>query len=100
MNRLQFLLIKLAEENNEVAQMALKTAQFGAHEIRPNQPLTNFQRTHLELDDLMAIIEMLNEECGFAYTPNRKNIEDKKELVNHYARLSEQLGMVNFQQNN
>lgn len=51
MDKLQYLLTKLAEEGSEVAQIALKTQQFGPHEVMPGQPLSNFQRCHHEIDE-------------------------------------------------
>lgn len=95
MNRLQFLLVKLAEEGSEIAQISLKTTQFGAHEKCPDQPFSNFERVHQEIDDLLAIVEMLNDECGFNFASNRDRIEAKKIKVNRYAAYSEKLGMVN-----
>lgn len=94
MNRLQLLLNKLAEEGTEVAQIALKTAQFGLTEMCQGQHLTNAERTHQEIDDFFAAVEMLNEEYGFGYTPNRERIEAKKAKVNKFAAYSESLGMV------
>lgn len=94
MNQLQHLLIKLAEEGSEVAQIALKTSQFGPDEIMPGQPLSNFQRCHQELDDLMAIVEMLNDQHQFGYTPNRERIEAKFTKVNTYLGYSIHLGLV------
>ena len=94
MTRLQFLLAKLAEEATEVAQIALKTQQFGAQEKCLGQPLTNFERTHCELNDFMAIVEMLNEECGFGYVRNLEAIQEKKLKVNTYADYSASLGLV------
>lgn len=95
MNQLQHYLTKLAEEGAEVAQIALKTQQFGPEEVMPGQPLNNFQRCHLELDDLQAMIEELNDKFGFGYQPNRSRIETKKAKVRKYLGLSIQLGMVN-----
>lgn len=94
MTRAQLLLGKLAEEGVEVAQIALKTQQFGMCEVRVGQSLTNAQRIHLELDDLMAQIEMLNDECALGYLPNRERIEAKKNKVNQFADLSASLGQV------
>jgi len=62
----------------EVGQISLKTQQFGLSEMCPDQPYTNAERMHHELDDLMAAIEMLNEEFHFGYVPNRDRIEAKK----------------------
>lgn len=94
MNRLQLLLAKLSEEGSEIAQIALKTQQFGLNEKCPGQPYTNAERVHQEIDDLMAAVEMLNEEFGFGYSPNRERIEAKKIKVNQFAEYSKTLGLV------
>jgi len=94
MNREQYLLCVAGEEANEVGQMACKNQRFGLHEVFPGQPLTNAQRMHLEIDDLMALVEMLNEEYGFGYAPNRQHIEAKKAKVNRYGDYSASLGLV------
>ena len=93
MNLQQYLLGKLAEEGAEVGQIALKTQQFGFHEYCPGQPFTNTERTHQEIDDLMAIVEMLND-IGFGYVSSRDRIEAKKEKVVKYLTYSVELGMV------
>lgn len=94
MNRCQYLLGKLAEECAEVSQMAMKSQQFGLPEIYHVQSLTNAERTHHELDDVMAIIEMLNEEFNFGYLPNSIRIERKKDKVNRYAEYSKSQGLL------
>lgn len=94
MNRLQLLLGKLAEEGAEVAQIALKTQQFGLDEVCPGQSYTNAQRAHQEIDDLMAAVEMLNDEYGFGYEPSRARIEAKKAKVNRFADYAVELGQV------
>lgn len=93
MNLQQHLLTKLAEECTEVGQIALKTQQFGFDESRQGQPYTNAERTHQEIDDLMAIVEMLND-VGFGYEPSRERIEAKKNKVVHFLKYSVELGMV------
>lgn len=95
MNRREYLMQKLGQEACEVAQMTSKNNEFGMFEVFPDQPLTNAERLHLELDDLMAMIEMLNDECELAYTPNRENIEAKKRKVNKYYAYSDSLGLIN-----
>lgn len=94
MTRLQLLLGKLAEEGCEVSQIALKTQHFGLHEVRPDQEFTNAERTHQEIDDFMAVVEMLNEEYGFGYVPSRERIAAKKAKVNQFAEKSVELGEV------
>jgi len=94
MNQLQFYLTKLAEESSEVAQIALKTQQFGPGEVMPGQSLNNFERCHLELNDLWAMVEELNDKFDFGYVPNREQIETKKAKVRKYLGYSIHLGMV------
>lgn len=94
MDALQYYLTKLAEEAAEVGQIALKAQQFGPQEVMPGQPLNNFERCHLELDDLHAMVEELNEKFGFGYTPNRERIEAKKQKVEKFLGYSTRLGMV------
>jgi hypothetical protein len=92
----QFLLIKLAEECQEVAQRALKMAQFGSDEVQKGQDQTNAERLYGELDDLNGITLLLDEETtGFTYTPSLVAIEAKAEKVAKYRALSEKLGRVN-----
>lgn len=55
----QFLLTKLAEECNEVAQRALKQQQFGSEEHEPGDSQNNAQRTLYELNDLLAVVDLL-----------------------------------------
>lgn len=94
MNRLQYLLNKLAEEAAEVGQIALKTSQFGMDECLANQPYDNRARIHQELDDLMAIVELLNNEFNFEYVGNIARRKVKKDKVEHYYQYSVQLGLV------
>lgn len=94
MNRLQFLLTKLAEEASEIAQIALKTQQFGLHEMCPGLDETNAQRTHKEIDDLLSIVYMLNGEFDFGYVKDTQAILRKQEKVNKYYGYSQSLGMA------
>lgn len=94
MNRLQYLLTKLAEESSEVAQIALKTQQFGLEEQHPKLEFTNRQRIHQELDDLFAIVDMLNSEFFFEYLPNLEALDKKIMKVNKYYEYSKNLGLV------
>lgn len=94
MTRLQYLLTKLAEECSEVAQMALKSQQFGLEEKRAGQDLTNKERLHEELNDLNGIVRMLNREFGFGFVPSGIAATAKCEKVNKYYALSKKLGQV------
>ena len=88
MNKLQFLLGKLAEEAAEVSQIALKTQQLdldGEHLVLNE---TEAQPIHNELNDLMAIVEMLNDECELDYIPEEGTIRSTKARVRRYAESS------------
>lgn len=84
LSNLQYLLTKLAEECGEVSYIALEAKQFGLREVMPGQPLTNFQRSHFALDDLAAVVEMLNAKHAFGYVPNRERIGAKKVKIAKY----------------
>lgn len=60
----------------------------------PGQPLNNFERCHQELDDMWAMVEMLNDQYGFNYTPSRDRIDAKKVKVRKYLGYSIHLGPV------
>lgn len=94
MNRKELLLIQLAEEASEVAQMASKMLRFGTEEIYPEQPLTNAERTHIELDDMYGIVRMLNQEFNFNYLFSEDNVQKKINKVNKYAMYSVELGLL------
>ncbi|RIJ79251.1 hypothetical protein D1871_00065 [Nakamurella silvestris] len=90
----QFLLMKLAEEASEIAQIALKTAQFGMTEKHPDLSLNNKERIHLELNDLNAIVDELNSWTNFEYKPNYEAKINKIEKLNTFLGYSIQLGKV------
>ncbi len=94
MNRLQLLLTKLAEEGSEISQIALKTTQFGLFEKHPDLPNNNLERCHQELNDLLAIVEMLNEEFNFEFKVDNFHIQYKKDRVNKYAEYSKELNLL------
>ncbi len=99
MNDLQYYLTKLAEEASEVAQIALKSQQFGLLEKHPDLPFDNATRIHQELDDLQAMIEELNAR-GLNYRPDRAAIEAKKLKVEHYKQYSIDLDLVDGNKSN
>lgn len=97
LTRYQYLLTKLAEEASEVAQIALKTNQFGPDSCDPRDQVTNTERIHKELIDLLAIVEMLNEEFSFNFATDSEETWycklAKKGKVNKYYRYSQDCGM-------
>jgi len=95
MNLLQHLLVKLSEECSEVAKEALKIVVFGPGDCNPYDPdkIHNIERLYRELDDLQAVIELLND-TGFGYTPDPRRILDKKVKVIKYLEYSIARGMT------
>ncbi len=82
MTRDELIVLVMGEEASEVAQMASKLLRFGLFDTYPGKPSTNAELTHKELDDLHAMIELMNDELGFGYVPNRANIDAKKARFN------------------
>lgn len=94
MTNKQYLLLKLSEECNEVGQMASKNMHFGTEECQFDGCKSNRERLHDEINDLLGIIELLNEEEGFNFTPDPVKIADKKDKVKYYREYSRSLGLV------
>lgn len=90
----QFLLMKLAEEASEIAQIALKTAQFGMTEKHPDLSLNNKERIHLELNDLLAVVDELNTWSKFEFKENYAAKINKIEKLNTFLNYSIRLGKV------
>jgi NTP pyrophosphatase (non-canonical NTP hydrolase) len=59
MTRTEHLLVCLAEECNEVAQRASKALRFGLAEVEPGQEKTNARRIADEMNDVVAVYQML-----------------------------------------
>ncbi|WP_212113468.1 hypothetical protein [Burkholderia cenocepacia] len=96
MSLTQYLLVKIAEEAAEVAQIALKTAHFGLVERHPERTETNAERIYAELNDLNAMVLRLNDVAfgDFFYEPDHIAMSQKMAKVEHYLAYSRSLGLV------
>lgn len=95
MNRVQYLLTKLAEEASEIAQIALKSQQFGVHEICPDLLESNIERINKEFNDLLGVVCMINIELEYeALSPTDDFIENKIRKVEKYYQYSIECGQV------
>lgn len=98
MTRIQYLLGKLAEECNEVGQRAIKAQHFGTNETQQGQDFNNIERLNIELNDIYAIVEMINIEITHTTCEPLKQvrwmIEEKKIKVKKYYELSKTKGQV------
>lgn len=98
MNLEQYLLTKLSEECLEIGKEALKIQQFGMYSFNPEDPnMSNKDRLKHELNDLMAIIEMLNTHCDLDYQPCNESIITKIGKVEKFHELSKDLGYIQKQ---
>ena len=95
MNKIEYLLNILGEECAEADQMVHKTLRFGFDEVRSGQPYTNRERLTFEINDICAMIEMLQDE-GFKFPNlgNREMIEQKKKNVIKYMEISREQGTL------
>lgn len=94
MSNEQFMLLKLSEEAIEVSKECSKAIQFGMDEIYPAIGITNRDRIRAELQDLFAIIQIMNEDCGLDFVPSQEAVEIKRSKLQHYQQYSRDLGKV------
>ena len=96
MTKTQFLLVKLAEEAAELSQIALKTAQFGLHEVKPGQQESNLDRVRSEFRDVVAHATMLDAEVGTDLLARgiSQHVSRKASKVERYLTYSRSLGQV------
>ena len=94
MNRTEHLLACLAEECAEVIQRATKAQRWGLGEIQPDQNRTNAERIVAELQDLHAIMEMLDDEGVIQMGIDRAAVETKKRKVEHFINYARELGIL------
>lgn len=96
MNRLEHLLTILTEECGEVIQAGTKTLRFGLEEGRDVSALeygNNVQRLRYELNDLIAMVEMLEAE-GLDLSPDYQSRLKKKTKVEKYLLYSKECGTL------
>lgn len=96
MNKEQHLLVMLMEECDEVSQRASKALRFGINEVQEGQPLTNAQRIMYEFADLVAIVELLEEEnlLGSDEVTFQRAVALKKEKVKKWLSYSKSVGTL------
>ena len=98
MNRTEHLLTCLAEEAAEVAHRVSKALRFGLDEVQPGQKLTNAQMIEQELNDLIAVADMLME-FRVLTKPHmipdfEAQIEAKKARVERFMEYAERRGTL------
>lgn len=101
MNKVQYLLIKIAEEASEISKEALKCARFGMDDRYPDgSAMTTAERMHAEVNDLMAALTMLALEIGHKPPSTVELIEESKDIsermkkIEKYMEYSRQRGAL------
>ena len=96
MKRDDHLLVILAEEASEIIKDSTKALRFGIDDCHPVTKETNRDRLVCELNDFIAMIEMLQTEGMLPLDVfDRVKIQAKKEKVERYLRYSQELGRLN-----
>ncbi len=97
MNREEHLLTITAEECGEVAQRLTKILRFGVFETQPGNERDNNSRFYQELADLLAMVEMLEDE-GITAKINPVLMTqwkmNKKKKVEHFLEYSKEQGTL------
>ena len=94
MTKQEHLLSCLSEECCEVGHRVSKALRFGLDEIQPGQPLTNAERISQELNDLIAVAEMLEESGAVPRNQTLADIDRKKAKVETFLRYAEECGVL------
>lgn len=94
-----YLLNCLNEELGESVQRVSKAIRFGLNEIQDGQELTNLERLTNELNDILAVVEMLKEEgVKFPKLNDKVSKETKKGRVKWYMKRSIEHGRLILEQ--
>ena len=100
MNRLEHILTITAEECNEVAQRITKALRFGLSNVEEGQSFNNLERIMHEYNDLVAMLEMLENELGDEiglYEVHNENVvkkANKKFKVEKHFEISRKEGAL------
>lgn len=92
MTRVEMLLIKLWEECDEVGQRCAKALRFGLMEVQKEQPYNNAVRIMHEYFDLLAVVELLQEEGHLPFVGI--DMDARKARIEKYLDYSRDLGIL------
>lgn len=95
MNKQEYLVTKLIEEAAEIIQRATKAIDFGFTEVEPTQEHDNEFRLVQEINDFLAVLEMLQESgVSLRGIANPVALAKKKTKVEKFMELSRQQGCL------
>lgn len=89
----EYLLIKLAEECSELAQVASKMNVFGVESYDPADPskTTNEEHMNIEFNDILAVVDMLKESMLLNIDRDDSLIEKKKAKMDKMWQISKKI---------
>lgn len=95
MNKVEWLLSKVAEEANEVAQVALKAQKYGLEGVKPGSDKSNLDFLQEEYLDLITAIHMLENHLGMVIDNHTwKQRLDKRQRVINMMEISRKIGKL------
>ena len=95
MNKIEHLFVCLTEEAAEISQAACKIQRFGPDNSETTTTKTNIEQLTTEINDLVAILELLSEEG--VILPNlycKEQVELKKKKLRDWMIVSERLNVL------
>lgn len=94
MNETEHLLTILFQECAEVQQRVSKALRFGLPEVQPGQDKTNAERIIEELNDLYAVVVMLERAGALPPSADPAAIAAKEEKVLRYMAHARECGVL------
>ena len=96
MTRSEHLLVCLAEESSEVAKSVTKVLRFGLLGSHPEYygGMTNIEMVRRELHDLIAVMEMVNDDVWDILPIDRALVEEKKSKVLKFIEYAKSNGDI------
>lgn len=94
MNKTEHLLVCLAEECAEVQQAVTKALRFGLTDGRPQSTATNAEDISAEFSDVLAIIELLEEEGVLSRMSDIHAVDRKKARVREFMAYAKVQGTL------
>jgi hypothetical protein len=90
----EYLLVCLGEEFNESAQEVAKCLRFTCMDRHPSKPHNNLEGLRKEFSQVIAVMELLEDEGIHIMPVDRNEIEAKKQRLLEYAEHSRKLGVL------
>lgn len=90
MTETEHLLDILIEECAEVIQRVTKAKRFGLHEVQPSQNLSNIERITQEMNDVVAVADMVLP----SHWMSEEQLDAKREKVRQFLKYSQECGTL------